>query len=169
MPTMLFDGHSVDISAEGGAKIASLCALTHTPDERREALLDVLFDEGLLCDVCGMAVATQQAQHHGDISLCANCATSEPVPDEEGSLFLGGDTDPAIGKATNPRGALCPYYIVYAGWYGHCPDGKTWEDTDWTYGAWSPQGTDSARAVAKLVEYQQQDYDFCGIEVAFNS
>ena len=62
-----------------------------------------------------------------------------------------------------------PYYIVYAGWYGYCPDGKTWADTDWTYGAWSPQGTDSTRAVAKLNEYQQQDYDFCGIEVAFNS
>ena len=62
-----------------------------------------------------------------------------------------------------------PYYIVYAGWYGHCPDGKTWDDTDWTYGAWSPQGNDSVRAVAKLNEYQQQGYDFCGIEVAFNS
>ena len=73
------------------------------------------------------------------------------------------------GEATNLRGALCPYYIVYAGWYGYCPDGKIWKDTDWTYGVWSPQGTDSARAVTKLNEYQQQGYDFCGIEVAFNS
>ena len=149
MPTILFDGQSIDISVEGYAKIAALAlySCTHTPDERREALLDVLFDEGLLCDVCGKTVATQHGQYHEDISICADCASEEPRVDE------GGE----------------PYYIVYAGWYGHCPDGQTWEDTDWTYGAWSPQGNDSVRAVAKLVEYQQQDYDFCGIKVAFNS
>ena len=83
MPTMLFDDHALAISQQGYAKIAALCSLAHTPDERREAILDVLFDEGLLCDVCGMAMATQQAQHHGDISLCGECFTSEPCPDNE--------------------------------------------------------------------------------------
>lgn len=62
-----------------------------------------------------------------------------------------------------------PYYIVYAGWDGQCPDGRTWDDKDYTYGAWAPQGHDLARAVAAMVEYQQQGYDFCGIQVAFNS
>ena len=86
MPIIHFDAQSIDVSTTGYAKIASLCAVTHTPDERRDAILDVLFDEGLLCDVCGMAMATQQAQYHGDISLCGNCATSEPYPEDEQAI-----------------------------------------------------------------------------------
>lgn len=83
MPTVLFDDQSLEISQQGYAKIAALCAVTHTPDERREAFLDVLFDEGLLCDICGLAVATRQAQFHEDVRLCGECATAEPCPHEE--------------------------------------------------------------------------------------
>ena len=85
MPTILFDGQSIDISAEGYEKITNLyrSSFVHTPDGQHEAILDILFDEGLLCDVCGKTVATQQTQCHGDISLCDNCATAEPGPEED--------------------------------------------------------------------------------------
>ena len=82
MPIIHFDAQAIDVSTTGYAKIASLCAVTRTPDERRDAILDVLFDEGLLCDVCGMAVATKQAQWHEDVRLCGDCATDEPNDEE---------------------------------------------------------------------------------------
>ena len=85
MPVILFDGQCIDISPDALAKMPALAlySFTRTPAERREALLDVLFDEGVLCDVCGMAIATQQAQSHKDIHLCGNCATDEPSPEAE--------------------------------------------------------------------------------------
>ena len=85
MPVIIFDGQCIDISAGGYAKVTALAlySFTHTPAERREALLDVLFDEGVLCDVCGSAVGTQQAQYHEDVRLCVGCATVEPYPEEE--------------------------------------------------------------------------------------
>ena len=82
MPTIHFDEQPISISQQGYAKIAALSAVTHTPDERRDAILDVLFDEGLLCDICGMAVATKQAQWHEDVRLCEDCATDEPNDEE---------------------------------------------------------------------------------------
>ena len=82
MPIIHFDAQSIDVSTTGYAKIASLCAVTRTPDERRDAILDVLFDEGLLCDICGMAVATKQAQWHEDVRVCGDCATDEPNDEE---------------------------------------------------------------------------------------
>ena len=81
MPTIIFERQAIDVSTTGYAKIASLCAVTHTPDERRDAILDVLFDEGLLCDVCGAALATRRAQFHEDVRLCGDCATEEPCPE----------------------------------------------------------------------------------------
>ena len=65
------------------------------------------------------------------------------------------------------------YYAVYAGWYGHCETDQYMEDywspENFTFGAFAWTGHDYVHALSLLTAYQQQCYDFCGIEVTFAS
>ena len=91
MPSMLFDERPVELSTAG--YVAALHALAGAPPgERRDVLLDILYDEGLLCDVCGDALATTQARQHRDTQLCATCAGNEPCPAEGEELAELPDT-----------------------------------------------------------------------------
>jgi len=62
-----------------------------------------------------------------------------------------------------------PFYIVYAGWYAPGGVGRDPEMPEYTIGVWSPCGTQQRQALAKFHTYQQQDYDFVGIEIEFPS
>ena len=85
MPLLMFEGTQVELPAASYDRLMVLCPLLHTEDDIRNAILDVLFDEGLLCDVCGEALATQHGQYHEDVSVCAACAQEEPEREEDGT------------------------------------------------------------------------------------
>ena len=64
-----------------------------------------------------------------------------------------------------------PYYVAYAGWYGHCETDQYmdayWMPESWTFGAFVWTGHDFTEAVRLLIDYQQQNYDFSGISINF--
>lgn len=66
-----------------------------------------------------------------------------------------------------------PYYVAYAGWYGHLETDRYmddhWIEESFTFGAFVFTGHDHDHALCLLNEYQQLNYDFCGISLSFAS
>lgn len=62
-----------------------------------------------------------------------------------------------------------PYYIVYAGWYSKTGGGDDPNMPEYTIGIWNPCGNNLDLAVKRLNERQQENYDFCGIEILFET
>jgi hypothetical protein len=66
-----------------------------------------------------------------------------------------------------------PYYCVTAGWYGFIETDDfgtdVWNPSDCSYGVWQWWEHDLAAALAHLNDCQQQPFDFCCLQVAFNT
>lgn len=78
MPYVRFEGTNAEVTIAGFATYQeAVRQAADDPLERSDALHDLLFWEGLLCDVCSQHLATQRVQDC-DNMVCVTCAQTEP-------------------------------------------------------------------------------------------